>query len=331
MAKLKQTDMRRCLLKRMMAAATILVVTQSGHGAWSQTSKMTSIIVPYNPGGPTDTLARLLADQVGRTQSRTIVVENRPGASTSIGTEAVSRATPDGSSLLITGPALVFTPHMRKVNYEPLTSFEPICYLAKTPAVMLVNTATSYSTLTDLFSAARSKPGDLTLAGFGPATPDQLAFEMLKRRVHVNMIFVPYPGYAPAIAALLGGHVTSAFADYPSSAQQINEGKLRALATTSLTRIEALPEVPTVVELGYKDVEYEAWFGLFAPAKTPKDTVTQLAGWYTAAVQAPEVRAKLIEQGFFPVGMCGAGFIAFIRKLHDDYGRAIRELNFKVE
>jgi tripartite-type tricarboxylate transporter receptor subunit TctC len=319
----------RILLRCTITALT--VVTLSGDGAWSQTSRSMNIVVPFNPGGPQDTLARLLAEQVGRAQGRTIVIENRPGASTAIGTEAVLRAAPDGNSLLITGNSLVFTPYVRKVNYDPLTSFEPICYLARFPTVILVNGASSYRTLADLLNAARAKAGDLTFASFGPATPEQVAFEMLGREANINMTFVPYPGYAPAVSVLLGEHVTSVLADYSASAQQLNAGKLRALATLSRTRIEALPDVPTMAELGYTDIEYEPWSGLFAPAKTPKETVSQLAGWFTAAIQMPDVRARLVAQGFFPVGMCGADFGALVRRQYNEYGRAIRELNFKVE
>jgi tripartite-type tricarboxylate transporter receptor subunit TctC len=147
----------------------------------------------------------------------------------------------------------------------------------------------------------------------------------------VNMTFVPYPGYAPAVNVLLGDHVTSVLADYSASAQQLPAGKLRALATLSGTRIEALPDVPTMAQLGYKDIELDFWSGLFAPAKTPKETVARLAGWFTAAVQLPDVRARLVGQGFYPVGIWGSEFRTLVRKQYDEYGRAIRELNFKVE
>jgi tripartite-type tricarboxylate transporter receptor subunit TctC len=324
-------NVRLCpFLQFVGAAAAVVLVTLSGDGAWSQTRSI-NIVVPYNPGGPQDTVARVLAEQVGRAQGRTIVIENRPGASTAIGTEAVSRAAPDGNTLLINAPALVFTPYVRKVNYDPLTSFEPICYLASFPTVILVNNASPYRTFADLLSAARAKPGELTFASFGPATAEQVVFEMLRRAANVNMTFIPYPGYAPAVSALLGEHVTSVLADYSSSAQQLAAGKLRALVTLSRTRIEALPNVPTMADLGYKDIQLDGWSGLFAPAKTPKETVSQLADWFAAAAQAPEVKAKLVAQGYYPVGMCGNDFIAFVRKQHDEYGRAIRELNFKVE
>jgi tripartite-type tricarboxylate transporter receptor subunit TctC len=145
------------------------------------------------------------------------------------------------------------------------------------------------------------------------------------------MTFVPYPGGAPAVTALLGEHVTSVFAGYPPLAEQLKAGKLHALATGSRTRAEALPDVPTVAASGYEDFDVEQWFGLFAPAKTSKETVSQLVGWFTAALRVPEVKAKLVVQGLYPVRICGADFGAFFCKQYDDYGRAIREANIKVE
>jgi tripartite-type tricarboxylate transporter receptor subunit TctC len=192
------------------------------------------------------------------------------------------------------------------------------------PALIAVNSASSYRTLADLLNAARAKPGDLTAAATGQ-TAFQIAFETLKRAAQVEMTFVPYPGAAAAVNALLGGHVTSALATYSTASGPLNAGQLRALASLSRTRIEALPEVPTLAELGYKDYEMDYWVGMLAPAKTLAAKVSQLAGWFTAALQAPELRAKLVPLGLYPVGMCGANFGALIRKQYDDlaasYGR----------
>jgi tripartite-type tricarboxylate transporter receptor subunit TctC len=303
----------------------------TGPGAWSQTARTIKIVVALPPGGAADIQARLLAEQISRTQGLSMLIENRPGAANIIGTEAVSRAAPDGNTLLLITPAFVINPHVRKLNYLPLTSFEPICYLVRTPTVILVNSASPYRTLADLMNAARAKPGELTLAATGPATLVQIAFEKLKRAANANMIFVPYPGGASAVTALLGEHVTSALSDYPGAAEQLKAGKLRALAVATQTRSEALPDMPTIAESGYKDSEADLWYGLAAPAKTPKETVSQLAGWFTAALQVPDVKMKLAVQGLYPVGTCGADFGAFLRKQYDESGRVIRESNIKAE
>jgi tripartite-type tricarboxylate transporter receptor subunit TctC len=159
---------RRQFLQFVGAAAAAVFVTLSGHAAWSQATRTIKIVVPFPPGGPTDFLARLLAEQSGRAQGPTIVVENRPGASAVIGTDAASRATPDGNTLLINSREFVINPYVRKVNYHPLTGFEPICQLVSSPTVISVNSASPYRTIDDLLSAARAKPGELTLAGGGP-------------------------------------------------------------------------------------------------------------------------------------------------------------------
>jgi len=322
--------LRLAAVPAILSLASMLALTLSGRSASSQTRTI-KIVVAQPPGGPADTLARLLAEQTSRTQGLSIVIENRPGAASIIGTEAVSRAAPDGNTLLLISPSFVVNSHLRKLHYDPFNSFESICYLVQTPTVILVNSASPYGTLAELMNAARAKPGDLTLAAAGPATPAHMAFERLKRAANVNMTFVPYSGGTPAVTALLGKHVTSALTDYPGAAVQLKAGKLRALAAATRTRIEALPDVPTVAETGYEDSELDLWFGLAAPAKTPKETVSQLARWFKAALQVPDVKAKLAVQGFCPVGMCGADFGALLRKQYDDYGRIIRQADIKAE
>ena len=317
---------------RIVSWLVLIIVALSGGNARTQTAAPMKIVVPAPPGGALDTLTRLLADQVARSQGLTIVIEHRPGANTVIGTEAVSRAAPDGHTLLTNAPAaFVINPHLQKLNYDPLAGFEPICSLVSFPEVIVVNSALPYRTLGDLLGAARAKPGQLTLASIGPASTVQIAFEMLKRAADVNIIFVPYPGIAPAVSALLGEHVTSYFGNYRDVAEHIGAGKLRALATASRSQIDPMPDLPTVAESGFKDFELEGWFGLFAPAKTPKEKIAQIAEWFSAALHAPDVRAKLTRQGLYPVGTCGADFAVYIRKQYDEYGRIIREANIKAE
>ena len=316
---------RRKFLHLAAGAAALSVVFAlllSEHSAQSQTRTI-KIVNPYPPGGTADIVARVLSEHIGRTQGVTMLIENRPGGGTVIGTEAASRAAPDGNTLLITSNVFVINPHLRKLNYDPLTSFEPICNLTQSPQVIFVNSGSPYRTMADLINAARAKPGELTLASTGPASPSHIAFEMLKRKANVQMTYVPFPGNAPTVNAVLGAHVTAGVANYA--------GTLRALATPSPARIETLPDVPTVAESGHKEFEYEIWFGMLAPVKTPKETVSQLSDWFVAAMQVPEVKAKLVVQGLYPVGTCGAGFAADLRRQYADYGRIIREANIKAE
>jgi tripartite-type tricarboxylate transporter receptor subunit TctC len=321
------------LAARAVALAVLcaLAVGLTGEGASSQTARTIRIVAPAAPGGVADTVARLLGEQIGRVQGQTILIENRTGAGGVIAAEAVSRAAPDGNTMLIISTDTLIPPHMRKLSFDLLTGFEPICYLVSAPTVITVSTASPYRTLGDLLNAARATPGSLTMASFGPATAFQIAFEMLKRAANVDMTFLPYPGAAPAVSALLGEHVTSAFSSYSTASEQLNAGKLRALATAARARIETLPEVPTVAESGYKDYELDYWLGMLAPAMTPKEKISQLGGWFTAALGAPEFRAKLAPLGLFPVGMCGADFAALLRKQYGDFGRVIGEANIKAE
>jgi tripartite-type tricarboxylate transporter receptor subunit TctC len=324
-------DARRQFLNFIGAAAAAVLVTLSGQVAWPQATKTIKIVVPVPPGGGMDFLVRLLAEQIGRTQGVTILIESRPGAGGRIATEAVSRLAPDGSTLLIQSPSIVIDSLVRKVNYHPLASFEPICNLVEAPNVIAVNSASPYRTLADLMNAARSKPGDVTMASIGPASYQHVGIETLKRTTKIDLTFVPFPGSAPAVNALLGEHVTSLLAAYANVAEQIGAGKLRALAAAAQTRIGALPNVPTVAEAGYKEAALDNWFGALAPANTPKETLSQLAGWFASALQVPEVEAKLVAQGLYPVGMCGADFGALLRKQYDEFSRAIREANIGAQ
>jgi tripartite-type tricarboxylate transporter receptor subunit TctC len=316
----------RLRLIRCAAAAIAVAMAVSAPTGWSQAPGPIKIVVPVPAGGSLDVLVRLLADQIGRTRQRTIVPEFRPGANSVIGTEAVARAAPDGRTLLINAPAaFVIIPHLQSLGYEPLTSFEPICNLVTFPEVIAVESADPYRTLADLFGAARAHPGELTMASIGPASIVQVAFEMLKRAAKIDMTFVPYAGTAPAVNALLGRHVTAYFGNYRDVAEHVEARKLRAIVTMSRARFVPLTQVPTIAEAGFPGIEQEGWFGLFAPARTPQETVTQLAEWFSAAAAAPEIRDKLAAQGLFPAKSCGADFAAVIRRQYEDYGRVIRD------
>src|SRR5438477_4224038 len=248
------------------ALAVVFVLLLSDHSAQSQ-ARTIKIVNPYPPGGTADMVARVLSEHIGRTQAVTMLVENRPGGGTVIGTEAAARAAPDGNTLLITSVVFIINPHLRKLNYDPLTSFEPICNLVQSPQVIVANSASPYRTMADLTNAARAKPGALTLASTGPASPSHIGFEMLKRAAGLDMTYVPFPGNAPTVNAVLGGHVTAGIANYADVIGHLKAGTLRALATHSPKRIDTLPDLPTVAEAGFKEFEYDIWFGMLSPAR----------------------------------------------------------------
>src|SRR5262245_14388464 len=318
-------------LPAVVAALSFILLTLSNQSAWSQTTRTIRIVVPFPPGGSADILARLLGEQINKANGPTVVIENRPGGGASIAYEAVARAAPDGNTLVINGNSLVINPHLRKVNYDPLTSFEPVCYLLSSPNLIVVNGSSPYRSLNDYVAAAQAKPGELAFATVGPATTQHIGFEQFKRLAGINVTYVPYQGGAPAITALLGGHVSAALANYSEVAEHLNTGTLRALVSLSRERISPLPHVPSTTEVGLKDYSVEVWFGVLAPAKTPKDVLGQLATWFKAAMDAPDVRPKLAKLGLYPVGTCLDDFVAHIGKQYDEYGRVIRETNIKSE
>jgi len=313
-----------------LAAASVTGLVLSGHDAWSQAIKSFKIIVPYPPASGPDILSRLMSEQIGRSQGPTVVVENRPGGGTLIGTEAAARAAPDGGTVLLVANSFVVNPALKPQSYDPATSFEPVCYLAATPIVLVVNGTSPYKTLADLIAAARAKPGELSLAS-APQSSLHVAFEVLKRAANIDMVHVPFAGTAPAINTLLGGHVTAVFADYPTVVPYLKSGTLRGLVTASHARVEPLPDVPTFAETGLTPYEADIFYGIVAPAKTPGDKLAQLTGWFSAALQSPEMKPRLAEQGLFPVGMCGAEWGAYIHKQFDEYSRIVRESNMKAE
>ena len=323
-----QSDSRARLATILFAVIALALMATA---AWPQSNRTIKIILPFAPGGPAYNAIRILGQQISATGGPTIVAEPHPGAGTAIGTELVATATPDGNTLGVISNSFVLLPQTRKVNYDPLTDFAPICDVVDFPPLIVVNSESPYHTLGDLIAAARAQPGILTLASIGPATVSHLTVERLKLRAKADIIFVPYPGYSPGIEALLGSHVTAVLADYSSLVEHLKAGKLRALATTMPKQIDQLPDVPTVAESGYKDFVAEFFVGLVAPAKTPKQTLSQLADLFTTAMQPPDVKAKLATLGLFPSGICGGDFSTVLRKDYDEYGRIIREANIKME
>ena len=319
--------MRGSIARVALAAAAVAMFASA---ALSQSSRPIKVIIPYPPGGGADVLARIVADTIGTLHGPVMVVEDRPGAATVIGTQDVVRAEPDGNTLLFTNHSMLLVPHLRKLDYDPLTNLVPICTVAATPTVVIVNSKSPYRKLGDLLDAARAKPGALTYSA-APGAVSHVSVEMILHPAKISMTMVPFNGTPPQVNAVVGGHVDAAFVDYPAAAGLIKSGELRALAVGSRQRIAWLPDVPTVAESGFPDFEMVLWYGFLAPAHTPQAALDTLAGWFAKAVEVADLRARLQSQGMSAGGACGAPFAASIRRQYDDYGRIIRDADIKAE
>src|SRR5262245_42211581 len=313
-----------------LALSAAVLCTLLAAGASAQTSRTIRLVVPYTPASGPDILSRLMADQIGRAQGVTVVVENRPGAGTTIGTEAVARAAANGNTVLLVANSFVVNAALKKGNYDVSTSFEPVCQLASTPILIVARADSPYKSVDEFIAAARARPGGLSVAG-SPSSSLQIAYEVFKRGANIDLTYVPFGGSGPAINNLMGGHVAAASTDYPTIVSHLRSGALRPLVTAAAKRVESLPDVPTFAEAGLGRYEDEIFYGVMAPAKTPPDTVKQLSTWLTDAMTAAETKPKLAPQGLFASIRCGREFGAYLRTLVDNYGRVIREANIKLE
>jgi tripartite-type tricarboxylate transporter receptor subunit TctC len=314
----------------LVCLAAIIPLAVSTQNALPQ-ARTIKLINPYPPGGTADIIARLVTEQINRIRGATFVIENRPGAGTVIGADAVARAAPDGNTLLLNSSAVLISAHLRKLNFDPFASFEPICNLTQSPQLLVVNGDSPLTSMADLVALAKAKPGEVAIASTGPASPSHIGIEAFRHGTKLAITYVPYPGNAPTVNAVLGGHVSAGIANYADVVGHLTAGKLRPLVTLTPARIAPLPDLPTIGEAGYGQLEYTIWFGIAAPAKTPAPVVKQLTEWFAAARQAPEVTEKLAIQGLFPEKECGADFTAMMRREYDNYGRVIREAGIKAE
>jgi len=327
------TDCRilRLIGRRGIIIAGIVFVCSGLLSLEARSQSSMKFVIPVPPGGPLDLLARVLADQISQKHGVSAVVMNRPGGAGVIAVEAVAHAAPDGNTVFIHSPAFLITPQLQKDGYDPFKLFEPVCMLVNSPVIIVVNADSSYRTLADLFDAARAKPGELTLASVGPATPIHLGVELLKRAARVDMTYVPFKGDGPGVTALLGGHVTAMLANFASVSGHISAGKLRALAVGSKTRLSALPDVPTLAEAGYKDYEVGVWFGAVVPTGTPNEKTSQVGEWFTEALQTPITKAKLAAQQLDSVAVCGGQYTAFLRTQYEAFRDAIRGAHITIQ
>ena len=279
-------------------------------------TRQVRIVVPFPPGGGLDALARALADRLQAIWRQPVVVDNRPGGSTVPGTDAVAKAAPDGHTLLITADnSITANPHLiRALPHDPLRDLAPVSLLVEVHQMILVHPSVGARDMAALVAAARAAPGRFNFGSYGIASQPHLCFGALAAREGIEMVHVPYRGLTPAVLATVAGEVQMTLAGIASGAEHIRAGTLRALAVGRPTRFEALPEVPTLIEAGYADIDPRTWFGAFAPAGTPEPLVARLHRDIAAAMADPSVRERhLLPSGYTVRVDTPAATAAFLR------------------
>jgi tripartite-type tricarboxylate transporter receptor subunit TctC len=301
-----------------------LAVACSAH-AQTYPTKPVRIVVPYAAGGNTDFTARAIAERMSPVLKQQVIVENRPGGATNIGSELVARAAPDGYTLLMGGASNAINMSLfRKLPYDTLRDFDPIVLCVQGANVLVVHPSVPARNLKELIALAKAQPGKLNFGSSGLGSSNHMAGELLKIMAGINIVHVPYKGNAPAITDLLGGHVEMAFSGVPALVPHIQSGRLRAIAIGSLKRFPALPQVPTFDESGLKGYEATTWFGLMAPAKTPKEIVSRWNSEVDRILKSAELRERFINDGLEPMGGSPETFAKFIRAEIDKYARVIK-------
>jgi tripartite-type tricarboxylate transporter receptor subunit TctC len=283
-------------------AALLLPALSAGFASAAYPDRPIKIVVPFAPGGGTDVVARTLAQQMARDLGASIVIENKPGAGTILGTQAVATSEPDGYTLLMGTFANAVNPSLKaSLPYDPHADFAPVALIARSFNIVVVNPKSPYRSIADLIAAAKAEPEKLSYGTYGTGTSAHLAGELFKNLAKVNLTTVPYKGAAPAITDLIGGQIQVMFTTVASAASLVQGGQLRALAVTSAQRSPAFPDLPTVAEAGVPGYSAESWYGLFAPAKTPADVVDRLNKSAAAAVQSEAFRKLGVNEGLVMV------------------------------
>ena len=311
-------------------AMVALGVCAAGAQAQAFPVKPVRLIVPFAAGGSTDIVARVLGQKLNEMWGQPVIVDNRAGGSTVIGTEIVAKAPPDGHTLLVTPAPFTIVPSLvPKLPYDPQKDFEPVTLINTTPLVVVVHPGVPVKSMKDLIALAKSKPGTLNYGSSGSGGSNHLAGELFNSMAGVKMVHVPYKGNAPALTDLVGGHVDVVFNGLTSALPFIKSGKLRALGMTSLNRSATLPQVPTLDEAGLFGFQAVAWNGLTAPARTPKNVIDKLNADVLKVVRAPELVEKLRAEGSDPVGSSVEQYTAFLRDEIAKWGKVIRAANIK--
>lgn len=321
---------RRLLVTAAAAAAVTPFGLTRAQGNYP--SKPIRMIVPYPPGGGADIVARLVAQKMSHAMGQQVLVDNKPGASTIIGTDMLAKAPPDGYTFgLITDSHAINPTFFPKLPYDSFKDFAFVSQLVFVPLVMVAHPSLNVKTLREFIALAKSRPGAINYASIGNGTPHQLAMEWLKSLAGIDLTHVPYKGVAPALADVVAGQVQVMFTGTSSAAPYVKEGRLVALAVSSAARQPSFPNTPSVAEAALPEFDFMTWYGTAAPAGTPREIVARLSHEVAAALAQPDIKQRLAELGVEPAPSSPAEFGAFIRKQSVSLANMVRVTGVKAE
>ena len=317
-----------------VAVSALLLATAAASPANAQTypNKPIRIILPMNPGGVTDILGRMMSQKLGERLGQPFVCENRPGAGGNIGLEMAARARADGYTIVLSPPAIVVSPSLyKKLNYDPIKDLAPISLVAEIPNVIVVRSSLPVNSLKEFVALAKANPGKINFGSGGLGTTNHLVGEILNNLAAIKIVHVPYKGVNQAMIAMMGGEVDMVAIGAPSSLPHIQAGKVKALAVLSDERLPSLPNVPTAKEAGIDNFEVSAWYGLLAPAGTPREIITRLnAEWVKIAAET-DARETIKKIGFEPLSSTPEKFAEFIRTETVRWRKVIKEANLSID
>jgi len=319
-------------MKQPVVALLALALSAANASAQNYPSRTIRLVVPFAAGGNTDITARAVAKKLGDAWGQQVVVDNRPGGATNIGSDLVAKAAPDGYTLLMAGASNAINMSLyAKLPYDTLRDFAPIVLCVKGANVLSVHPSLPAKNLKELIALAKKNPGKLTYASSGIGSSNQMAGELFKLMAKLDILHVPYKGNAPATTDLIGGHVDMMFSGVPLLLPHIQSGRLRAIAIGSAKRFPAIPDVPTFIESGLPGYEASTWFGLVAPAKTPVDIVARLNAEVGKIVRDEELKQRFLADGLESMGGTPEQFGRFIRAEIDNYAKVIKAAGLRAE
>jgi tripartite-type tricarboxylate transporter receptor subunit TctC len=323
-------------MTRIMRALAALVVVFAGFlgsaEAQPYPNRPVRVIVPFAPGGPTDVIARVLAQKLSENLGQQFVVENRPGAGGNIGMAAVAKAAPDGYTVLVSSSSIVVNPSLyANLPYDSIKDFAPVTYAAASPNVLVVHPSVEAKSVRELIALIKANPGKFSFASPGIGTTPDLSGHLFRLALGLDLVGVPFNGAGPAITSTIGNQTPIAFTALPPTTPHVKAGSLRALAVTSKSRSSALPDVPTLAEAGVPDQEADTLQGVLVPAGTPKEIIDKLHGEIVKIVALPDVKERLAGLGFTPVANKPEEFAAQIRAEIAKWGKVVKDAKIKVE